>query len=380
MPNLSFWRIFAALSFAAALSACGKAAAPAAPPPTAVTVVTLKTAPLTLTRELPGRTTPFLVAEVRPQVTGLVTARLFTEGGLVRAGDALYQLDDATYRADTASADAAVARANALLESAQLKARRADELIKIHAISTQDHDNAVAALREAEADVGVAKAALQSAKVRLGYSRITAPIAGRIGKSSVTAGALVTANQSESLATIQQLDPIYVDLSQSSSELLALRKALGDDFQGAKDYPVTILLEDGSRYDQEGKLTFADVSVDPATGSFALRVVVPNPRGVLLPGMYVRAVVGSGTLQEALLVPQQGISRDPKGAASAMIVTGEGKVEPRTVQVDRTVGDHWLVTGGLSAGDRVIVEGLQKVRPGAIVVATEATPAAAPAR
>ena len=227
-------------------------------------------------------------------------------------------------------------------------------------------------MREAEANVGVAKAALQSAQVRLGYSRITAPIAGRIGKSSVTAGALVTANQSEPLATVQQLDPIHIDLSQSSSELLALRKALGDDFRGAKDYPVTILLEDGSRYDQEGKLTFADVTVDPATGSFALRVVVPNPRGVLLPGMYVRAVVGSGTLPEALLAPQQGISRDPKGSASAMIVTRDGKVEPRTVQVDRTVGDQWLVIGGLSAGDRIIVEGLQKVRPGAIVIATEA--------
>ncbi|MFZ1221917.1 MAG: efflux RND transporter periplasmic adaptor subunit, partial [Dokdonella sp.] len=312
---------------------------------------------------------------------GLVTGRLFTEGGLVKAGDALYQLDDATYRADVASADAAVARAHALLVSAQLKAKRADELIKIHAVSAQDHDNAVAALREAEANVGVAKAALQSAQVRLGYSRITAPIAGRIGKSSVTAGALVTANQSEPLATVQQLDPIHIDLSQSSSELLALRKALGDDFRGAKDYPVTILLEDGSRYDQEGKLTFADVTVDPATGSFALRVVVPNPRGVLLPGMYVRAVVGSGTLPEALLAPQQGISRDPKGSASAMIVTRDGKVEPRTVQVDRTVGDQWLVTGGLSAGDRIIVEGLLKVRPGAIVIATEAAPVTAvPAR
>ncbi|MBK6436747.1 MAG: efflux RND transporter periplasmic adaptor subunit [Rhodanobacteraceae bacterium] len=372
MPIHALLRIFVALSTAVVLTACGKPATPPAPPPSSVTVVTLKTAPLTLTRELPGRTTPFLVAEVRPQVTGLVTGRLFTEGGLVKAGDALYQLDDATYRADVASADAAVARAHALLVSAQLKAKRADELIKIHAVSAQDHDNAVAALREAEANVGVAKAALQSAQVRLGYSRITAPIAGRIGKSSVTAGALVTANQSEPLATVQQLDPIHIDLSQSSSELLALRKALGDDFRGAKDYPVTILLEDGSRYDQEGKLTFADVTVDPATGSFALRVVVPNPRGVLLPGMYVRAVVGSGTLPEALLAPQQGISRDPKGSASAMIVTRDGKVEPRTVQVDRTVGDQWLVIGGLSAGDRIIVEGLQKVRPGAIVIATEA--------
>lgn len=372
MPSLSFWRIVAALVITSVLAACGKPPAPAAPPPVAVTVVTLKSAPLTLTRELPGRTTPFLVAEVRPQVTGIVTGRLFTEGGLVQAGDPLYQLDDATYRAETASARAALARADASLESARLKAARADELIKIHAISTQDHDNAVAGLRESEADVGVARAALQQTEVRLGYSRITAPIGGRIGKSTVTPGALVTANQDAPLATIQQLDPIHVDLSQSSSELLALRKALGTDIEGAKDLPVTILLEDGSRYDHEGKLTFADISVDPATGSFALRVVVPNPDHLLLPGMYVRAVVGSGTLEQALLAPQQGITRDPKGNATAMVVGADGKVESRTVQVARTIGDQWLVSGGLSAGDRIIVEGLQKVRPGAVVIANEA--------
>lgn len=226
---------------------------------------------------------------------------------------------------------------------------------------------------------GVARAALKQTEVRLGYSRIAAPIAGRIGKSTVTPGALVTANQVEPLATIQQLDPIHVDLSQSSGELLALRKALGDDLESAKDYPVKVLLEDGSEYGHEGKLTFADVSVDPATGSVALRVVVPNPEHLLLPGMYVRARVGSGRLEQALLAPQRGISRDPKGNASAMVVDTDGKVEARNVQVARTVGDRWLVTGGLQAGDRLIVEGLQKVRPGAVVNATEAGAAAAPA-
>jgi membrane fusion protein (multidrug efflux system) len=367
------------------MSACSKPAPPPAPPAVAVTVVTLRPEPLTLTRELPGRTTPFLVAEVRPQVTGIVQSRLFTEGGRVEAGQPLYQLDDASYRAETDSARAALARAEATRESARLKAQRAGELIKIHAISTQDHDNAVAALREAEADIGVAQAALQQTQVRLGYSRVTAPISGRIGKSTVTPGALVTANQSEPLATIQQLDPIHVDLSQSSVELLALRKSLGDgDVRGARDIPVTILLEDGSRYEHEGKLTFADVSVDPGTGSFSLRVVVPNPQQMLLPGMYVRAVVGSGRLEQALLAPQQGITRDPKGQATAMVVGADGKVESRVVEVARTVGDRWLVTSGLQAGERIIVEGLQKVRPGARVNASEAAvqampPSAAPA-
>jgi membrane fusion protein (multidrug efflux system) len=367
------------------MSACSKPAPPPAPPAVAVTVVTLRPEPLTLTRELPGRTTPFLVAEVRPQVTGIVQSRLFTEGGRVEAGQPLYQLDDASYRAETDSARAALARAEATRESARLKAQRAGELIKIHAISTQDHDNAVAALREAEADIGVAQAALQQTQVRLGYSRVTAPISGRIGKSTVTPGALVTANQAEPLATIQQLDPIHVDLSQSSVELLALRKSLGDgDVRGARDIPVTILLEDGSRYEHEGKLTFADVSVDPGTGSFSLRVVVPNPQQMLLPGMYVRAVVGSGRLEQALLAPQQGITRDPKGQATAMVVGADGKVESRVVEVARTVGDRWLVTSGLQAGERIIVEGLQKVRPGARVNASEAAvqampPSAAPA-
>jgi membrane fusion protein, multidrug efflux system len=373
MSTASNWRLIAILLFSMVIAACGKDAATPQAGPVPVTVVTLKAAPVTLTRELAGRTTPFLVAEVRPQVTGLVTDRLFTEGALVSAGQPLYQLDDATHRADARSAEAALARANAALESARLKARRSDELIKIHAISEQDHDNATAALLQAQADVGVARAALQASNVVLGYSRITAPIAGRIGKSTVTPGALVTANQEAALATVQQLDPIYIDLTQSSGELLQLRKALGGDkAEGAKDLPVTVLLEDGSRYPHDGRLTFADVTVDPSTGSFALRVIVPNPDNLLLPGMYVRAVVGNGVLENALLVPQQGISRDPKGQANAMVVGADNKIEARVVQVSQTIGDQWLVTSGLNAGDRVVIEGLQKIRPGAVVAATEA--------
>jgi membrane fusion protein (multidrug efflux system) len=364
------------------LAGCGpKEAAPQEPGAVPVTVVTLAPETVTLMRELPGRATPYLVAEVRPQVNGIVERRLFTEGGLVEAGQPLYQIDDATYRASYASAEAAVARARANLNSAQLVARRSEGLVAINAVSQQDHENSMASLKVAEADVAAAEAALQSTRVTLGYARITSPISGRIGRSSVTAGALVTANQAAPLATVQQLDPIYVDLTQSSAELLELRKALAaGTLEGTRDLPVTILLEDGSKYPHQGKLAFSEVTVDPTTGSYALRVVVPNPEGVLLPGVYVRALIGSGVRQDALLAPQQGIARDPKGNTTAMVVGADGKVEARAVEVSRTIGDKWLVEGGLVAGDKVIVEGLQKVRPGALVQPTEAAapPAAAP--
>jgi membrane fusion protein (multidrug efflux system) len=338
-----------------------------------VTVVTLKQQPVTLTRELPGRSSAYLVAEVRPQVYGIVARRLFTEGGLVKAGEPLYQLDDATYRADDASARANLARAEATLLTAQLNARRSAELVKIDAVSKQDDENATAALRQAEADVKAAQAAAERTGVVLGYARITSPISGRIGKSTVTQGALVTANQAEPLATVQQLDPIYVDLTQSSAELLELRRALAaGTLKGASHLPVAILLEDGTRYEHDGKLAFSDVTVDPSTGSYALRVIVPNPERILLPGMYVRALVGNGVRRDALLVPQQGVTRDPKGNATAMVVGAGGKVELRPIRVSRTVGDQWLVEEGLAAGDKVIVEGLQKIRPGAPVQATEA--------
>lgn len=345
-----------------------------------VTVVTLKSERVTLTRELPGRSTAYLVAEVRPQVDGIVLKRLFTEGGLVKQGQPLYQIDDATYRADLNSARANVVRAQATLETADLNAKRSAQLVKVDAVSQQDDENAAATLRQAQADLKAAQAAADRAETILGYARIVAPISGRIGKSSVTQGALVTANQSEPLATVQQLDPVYVDLTQSSAEWLEMRRELAAGrLAGASDLPVTILLEDGSPYEHAGKLAFSEVSVDPTTGSFALRVVVPNPEHVLLPGMYVRAVIGRGVREDGVLVPQQGIARDAKGSTTAMVVGADGKAEVRAVRVSQTIGDKWLVEDGLAAGDKVVVEGLQKVKPGAPVQVTEAVTGAAPA-
>jgi membrane fusion protein (multidrug efflux system) len=378
LNGVAFSILFAAT---ATLAGCGDKGPPAggqgAVP---VTVATLATQTVTLKRELPGRVTPFLVAEVRPQVNGIIARRLFTEGGLVKEGEPLYQIEDATYRADSESAQASLARAEATLVTAQLNARRSAELVKVDAVSKQDDEDAAAALRQAEADVKAARAAVARAGVVLGFARITSPISGRIGKSSVTQGALVTANQAAALATVQQLDPVYVDLTQSAAELLELRRALAaGKLTGTRDLPVSILLEDGSEYDLAGKLAFSDVTVDPTTGSFALRVVVPNPRNILLPGMYVRAIVGDGERQDALLVPQQGVTHDPKGDTTAMVVGKDGKVEVRPVVVSRAIGDKWLVESGLAAGDRVIVEGLQKIRPGAAVQATEAGAPPAPA-
>lgn len=355
------------------LSGCSDGSGGPAPRgPVPVTVVTLAPQPVTVGRELAGRTRASLVAEVRPQVTGIVREQLFTEGGLVEAGQPLYQLDDAAYRAELASARAALARAEAARELASLRATRSEELVARGLVSRQDHDNVVAALRQAEADVGVARAAAEARAVTVGHARITAPISGQVGRSTVTRGALVTANQSDPLATIQQLDPLFVDLAQSSGELLELRRAVETGrLESAADLPVTILLEDGSTHPEAGSLAFSEVTVDPSTGSFILRVVVPNPGQRLLPGMYLRARVGSGTREQALLVPQQAVARDPRGGSFVMLVSGEGIVEQRPVVVSRTVGDAWLVEDGLVAGERVIVEGLQKVRPGAPVAATE---------
>jgi membrane fusion protein (multidrug efflux system) len=366
--------VFLILTAVAALAACGgdpDAAQGAGPVP--VTVVTLQSERVTLTRELPGRSTAYLVAEVRPQVDGIVLKRLFAEGGLVKQGQPLYQIDDATYRADLNSARANVVRAQATLETADLNAKRSSQLVQVDAVSQQDHENAAAALRQAQAELKSAQAAVDRAETIVGYARIVAPISGRIGKSTVTQGALVTANQSDPLATVQQLDPIYVDLTQSSAEWLQLRRELAAGrLSGASDLPVTILLEDGSPYEHAGKLAFSEVSVDPTTGSFGLRVVVPNPDNVLLPGMYVRAVIGRGVRENGVLVPQQGIARDPKGSTTAMVVGADGKAEIREVRVSQTIGDKWLVEDGLAAGDKVIVEGLQKIKPGAPLQATEA--------
>lgn len=358
---------------AASVTGCGQQqAAPQGGGPVPVTVVTLKSEPVTLVRELPGRTTPYLIAEVRPQVDGIVKQRLFTEGGSVKAGQPLYQIDDATYLAAYASAKATLARAEATLESARLTSRRSEELIAINAVSKQDNEDATSALQQAEADVAAARAAERSARVILDYARITAPISGRIGRSTVTQGALVTAKQEEPLAVIQQLDPIYVDLNQSSAEWLELRKAIdAGRLKKDGDLPVTIMLEDGTQYDHDGRLEFSEVSVDPSTGSFALRVVVPNPDHMLLPGMYVRALVRTGVRQNAVLAPQQGLQRDPRGHTNAMVVGADDKVEVRAVRVSQAIGDQWLVEEGLAAGDRVIIEGLQKIQPGVPVQATE---------
>ncbi len=365
------------------LAACGKGDpnAGAAPPTPEVTVVTLKPQDVVLTRELTGRAEASQEAEVRPQVGGIVERLLFTEGGSVTAGQPLYQLDQTAYRADANSAQAAVARAQAALATARLTARRSAELVKIDAVSRQDNDNAQAALSQAEADLRAAQAALQGANVPLNFARVTAPISGRIGRSSVTRGALVTAGQPTPLAVIQSMDPIYVEISQSSTELLQLRREIdAGTLQPTDSVPVDITLEDGSAYTHQGRLSFAETMVDPTTGAVALRVIVPNPEQLLLPGMFVRAKVANGERRNAILAPQQGITRDPKGNASAMVVDADGKVAAREVKVSRAIGDKWLVESGLAAGDKLIVEGLQKIRPGAPVQATEqgiAPPAAA---
>ena len=387
MPAISRYRLVAlSLALSVALVACkGGGEQPQQGGPGQVTVVTLKPETVTLTRELAGRANGYQVAEVRPQVSGIIAKRLFTEGSVVKAGDPLYQLDDAAYRAQANSARAQLARAEATANAARLAARRSGELVKSRVISVQDDENAQATWKQAEADVLAARASLDAANVTLGYARITAPISGQIGKSSVTQGALVSAGQAEPLATINQLDPIYIDVTQSSAELLQLRRELAAGrLEGASELPVDIVLEDGSTYAHKGKLEFSEVSVDPTTGSYLMRVRVENPDQVLMPGMFVRAVLGSGVRPNALLVPMQGIARDPKGDTSAMVVDAEGKVAVRPVKVSRTIGDKWLVEDGLKAGDKVIVEGLQKIGPGMPVQATEkgaeaAKPAAAPA-
>ena len=367
-----FHTVALSVALAAALTACGGAPQGPQQGPGQVTVVTLKTESVALNRELPGRTSAYQVAEVRPQVSGIIARRLFTEGSEVKAGQPLYQIEDATYRAAAASAQAQVERASANAEQARLAARRIAELARINAVSAQENENAQAALKTAEADLAAARATLQQANVTLGYARITSPISGRIGKSTVTQGALVTANQGDALAVVNQLDPIYVDLTQSASELVQLRRDMAaGKLQANNQMPVSILLEDGSTFDHSGVLEFSEVSVDPATGSFGLRVKVDNPDGLLMPGMYVRAAIGTGTRDQALLVPMQGVQRDPKGNTSAMVVDAEGKVAVRPIQVSQALGDKWLVEGGLAAGDKVIVEGLQKIAPGMPVNATE---------
>jgi membrane fusion protein (multidrug efflux system) len=355
-----------------AIAACGKApqtgGPPATPPEVAVAIV--QPAPVALTEELPGRTSPCLVAEVRPQVGGIIQKRLFVEGADVKAGEALYQIDPAMYETAYASAKAGLARAEANVTSVRSKEERYKELAPIDAVSRQDYDDAAAALNQAVADIEANKAAVEAARINLAYTRVNAPISGRIGRSNITVGALAAVNQASPFATIQQLDPIFVDVTQSSANLLQLQRGIASGRVknvGPGQARVKLLLEDGTPYPLEGTLKFSEVTVDPSTGSFILRIVFPNPKHTLLPGMYVRAVVQEGVVEHAILVPQQGVSRDPKGNAVALIVDSSGKVAQRILTVDRAVGDKWLVSSGLAPGDRVIVEGAQKVRPGAPV-------------
>lgn len=364
------------LSGSLALTGCDdKQAQQGAPQTPEVGVVTLKTEPLQITTELPGRTSAFRIAEVRPQVGGIILKRNFTEGGEIKAGESLYQIDPATYQASYDSAKGDLAKAQAAAQIAQVTVNRYQKLVGTQYISKQDYDTALADAQQANASVVAAKAAVESARINLAYTKVTSPINGRIGKSSVTEGALVQNGQADALATVQQLDPIYVDVTQSSNDFLRLKQELSSGALKQVDgkAKVDLVTQDGIKYSQSGTLEFSDVTVDQTTGSITLRAVFPNPDHTLLPGMFVRAKLEEGVNPTALLVPQQGITRTPRGDASAMVV-GEGdKVEVRQLTASQAFGDKWLVTDGLKAGDRVIITGLQKVRPGAQVKAQEVT-------
>lgn len=369
-----------------ALPAChrqGQAPPPASVPEVATVTVTLQ--PVLLTVELPGRTSPYRIAEVRPQVNGLILKRLFTEGSEVTAGQELYQIDPTPFQATLANAQAALGRAEASLPALRSRADRYREALADRAVSQQDMDDAKAALNQSEADVQFYRATLDTARINLNYARVVSPIRGRIGSSAVTDGAIVTAYQPQALATIQQLDPIYVDVPQSTAELLRLRHRLVEGqicASGTNLNQVQLTLGDGTRYPLTGTLQFRDVSVDPTTASVILRMVFPNPDGVLLPGMFVRAELKEGVNDHAILIPQQAVSRDPKGNPVALIVNAASQVEQRKLELDRAIGDQWLLSSGLAPGDRVIAEGMQKVRPGVVVKVVpfvgEPPPGAAP--
>lgn len=358
-----------------AMVGCQKAKKEARPPaPTPqVSVVTIQPKPVELTTELPGRTSAYRVAEIRPQVNGLIQKRLFTEGTDVKAGQVLYQIDPASFEAALKNAEAALTRSQANLPAVQSRVDRYEELLSEKAVSQQDHDDATATLRQAEADIQYWQATVETARINLAYTRITAPISGRIGRSNVTEGAIVTAYQPVALATIQQLDPIYVDVPQSTTELLRLKRRMADgrlNQDGKNQNTASLIMQDGTAYPQKGSLQFQDVTVDPTTGSVTLRAVFPNPDGSLLPGMFVQTVIKEGVNQTAILIPQQGVSRDRRGNPMALIVDAESKSALRMLTVDRAVGNQWLVSSGLATGDRVIVEGLKMLRPGTPVKAS----------
>lgn len=353
------------------IAGCGKsdsesAAAPQIPP-ASVTVAEIKTEEVVMTRELPGRANAYVIAEVRPQVDGIILERLFEEGARVEEGQALYQLDGAMYQANYKVAKATLQNAQAALKLAQSEAKRSADLYDSKAISTQEYDNSQAALQQAEAQANLAEASLTSSQITLDYSRITSPISGQIGKSSVTKGALVTANQATALATVQQLDPIYVDLTQSSSELLAMRRAISSGDLQATEMPVNLILEDGTPYEHQGSVSFSEVSVDPTTGSYILRVEAPNPDHVLLPGMYVRGVISEGVRANGILIPQKAVSRNFNGSTTVKVVGTDNIIETREVQLGQSIGNRWVVESGLSADEKVVTNGLQKAATGSKV-------------
>ena len=353
------------------LAACSGSSGPRAARSVEVGVVTLRAEPVTLKAEQAGRTVAVLSADVRPQVSGIVRERLFTEGGLVKAGEVLFRIDAASYRAAYAQAAAALINAEAAVRSAQLKDQRYAELLADRGVSQQDADDAHTAYQQAVANVAEKRAAADSARINLQYTELKAPIAGRIGKSNVTPGALVTANQADALATIRALDPMYVDFTQSSVEMLGLRRRLRSGTLEAGGDNVSLMLEDGTEYGHRGQLQFSEVAVDESTGSVTLRATFPNPQDTLLPGMYVRAIIDQGVLAAAILAPQAGITRDPKGGSVALVVGAADKVEQRAVVTERSIGDRWLVSSGLRSGDRLIVQGTNKVKAGDTVRAVE---------
>lgn len=340
-----------------------------------VGVVTLKTEPLQITTELPGRTVAYRIAEVRPQVSGIILKRNFVEGSDIEAGVSLYQIDPATYQATYDSAKGDLAKAQAAANIAELTVKRYQKLLGTQYISKQEYDQALADAQQATAAVVAAKAAVETARINLAYTKVTSPISGRIGKSSVTEGALVQNGQASALATVQQLDPIYVDVTQSSNDFLRLKQELanGSLKQENGKAKVDLVTSDGIKFPQSGTLEFSDVTVDQSTGSITLRAIFPNPDHTLLPGMFVRARLQEGTKPTALLVPQQGVTRTPRGDATVLVVGADNKVETRQIVASQAIGDKWLVTDGLKAGDRVVVSGLQKVRPGAQVKVQEIT-------
>ena len=345
-----------------------------------VTVYVVKSAPLAVTTELPGRTDAYRVAEVRPQVSGIILQRNFTEGSDVNAGDSLYQIDPATYQAAFDSAKGELAKAEAAANIAHLTVKRYLPLVGTQYVSRQEYDQAVANARQADASVMAAQAGVETARINLAYTKVSSPINGRIGKSTVTEGALVTNGQATALATVQQLDPIYVDVTQSSSDFMRLKQSVeqGSLHKDSARSNVQVVMENGTVYPLKGTLQFSDVTVDESTGSITLRAIFPNPQHTLLPGMFVRARIDEGIQPDTILIPQQGVTRTPRGDATVLIVNNQNQVEPRAVVASQAIGDKWLISEGLQPGDQVIVSGIQKAHPGMTVKTTpDATPPAA---